>query len=495
MAKRKARATTEAATATADPPAAPVTSPSLPPHQFDTLRVVELAKMKWSGNPREMAPEDMEALKRSISTFGVVEPVVVNRRSGRVVGGHQRIDAMVALGVVECPVSYVDLDDEAEVVLNIALNKIGAKFKWDMMTQLLKAMGETDRVLTGFHDVEVDRLLRDGHLFGLQAEQANEELRQFLKAGVPQNEEPPPAPEPPDKATTRTGDLWRLGNHRLLCGDSSKAVDLDRLLGGQPIHLVNTDPPYNVKVEPRSNNAIAAGLSSFTTTHHQGNDLAMHPGKSKATHKQMRAKDRPLQNDFVTDEAFDALLDAWFSNIARVLLPGRSFYAWAGYSNIANYPPALKSAGLYFAQAIIWVKEHPVLTRKDFMGNHEMCFYGWKEGAGHEYFGPNNETDVWSIKKLNPQSMVHLTEKPVELAERAIHYSSRKGENVLDLFGGSGSTLIGCERTERNGFLMELDAAYCDVILMRYAALTGKQPVLEETGETFEAVKAAREAA
>ena len=132
-------------------------------------------------------------------------------------------------------------------------------------------------------------------------------------------------PEPPDEAITQPGDLWMLGKHRLLCGDSSKPEDVDRLLDGAPIHLVNTDPPYNVKVEPRSNNAIAAGLVSFAgTTHHQQLDVERHPEKSKPTTKKMRAKDRPLANDFVSDEEFDRLLQAWFGNMARVLLPGRA---------------------------------------------------------------------------------------------------------------------------------------------------------------------------
>ena len=141
-----------------------------------------------------------------------------------------------------------------------------------------------------------------------------------------------------------------------------------------------------------------------------------------------------------------------------------------------NYPEAIKAAGLYFSQAIIWVKEWPVLTRKDFMGNHEWCFYGWKEGAAH-YFNPgiNNATDVWSVKKVSPPSMVHLTEKPVELAERAMTYSSRKNENVLDLFGGSGSTLVAAERMNRRAFLMEIDASYCDVIVQRWQEFTGEK--------------------
>jgi DNA modification methylase len=204
-------------------------------------------------------------------------------------------------------------------------------------------------------------------------------------------------------------------------------------------------------------------------------DLVRHPRKAKPTTKKMRAKDRPLANDFVSDAEFDRLLRAWFGNLARVLEPGRAFYVWGGYANCGNYPPVLKASGLYFSQAVIWVKEHPVLTRKDFMGNHEWAFYGWREGAAHRFFGPNNAADVWSVKKVNPQSMVHLTEKPVELAARALQYSSRPGENVLDLFGGSGSTLIAAEQTGRHAFLMELDAPYCDVIRARWEKFTGKK--------------------
>jgi DNA modification methylase len=204
-------------------------------------------------------------------------------------------------------------------------------------------------------------------------------------------------------------DLLPLGDHRLLCGDSGKAKDVDRLLDGAAVHLVNTDPPYNVKVEPRSNNAIAAGLSSFTNDaaakklkagqgnaafdlargkakapgkmHHQGLDLARPPGKSKPTQKKLRAKDRPLANDFVSDEAFDKMLHAWFGNIARVLEPGRALYCWGGYANVANYPPVLTAHGLYFSQAIIWHKLHPVLTRKDRMGSRvESIAFAWERG-------------------------------------------------------------------------------------------------------------------
>jgi DNA modification methylase len=267
-----------------------------------------------------------------------------------------------------------------------------------------------------------------------------------------------------------------LGNHRLLCGDSSKVEDVDRSLDGARIQLVNTDPPYNVCVEPRSNNAIAAGLSSFQApTHHQRFDLERHPEKAKPTQKKMRAKDRPLANDFVTDAAFDGMLDAWFGNMARVLDDGRGFYIWGGYANLGTYPPFLKKNRLYFSQGIVWDKQWPVLTRKDFMGAFEIAFYGWKEGAAHKFYGPNNVYDLWHVKKMNQTETVHLTEKPVELAVRAMQYSSLAGENVLDLFGGSGSTLIAAEQTGRRAYLMELDALYCDVIVQRFERFTGKK--------------------
>jgi DNA modification methylase len=211
-------------------------------------------------------------------------------------------------------------------------------------------------------------------------------------------------------------------------------------------------------------------------------DLARHPEKSKPTHKQMRAKDRPLENDFVSEEEFDRLLHAWFGNIARVLEPGRGFYIWGGYANLGNYPPVLKDCDLYFSQGIVWDKQHPVLTRKDFMGAFEIAFYGWKKGAAHQFLGPNNATDLWHVKKINPQQMEHLTAKPAELAVRAMQYSSRAAENVLDLFGGSGSTLIAAEQTGRKAFLMEIDRPYCDVIADRFQRFSGKSALLERTG-------------
>jgi DNA modification methylase len=204
-------------------------------------------------------------------------------------------------------------------------------------------------------------------------------------------------------------------------------------------------------------------------------DVATGAQSGKATHKKLRPKDRPLANDFVSDDAFEQMLHAWFGNMARVLEPGRAFYIWGGYANLGNYPAPLKAAGLYFSQGVVWDKEWPVLTRKDFMGAFEICFYGWREGAPHVFLGPNNVPDLWHIRKVTPQSMTHLTEKPVELAIRAIQYSSRVGENVLDLFGGSGSTAIAAEQTGRRAFLMELDELYCDTIVQRFEKFSGRK--------------------
>jgi DNA modification methylase len=447
-----------------------------------TIRRVPLDSLHLDpSNARSHGPENMEAILGSLKQFRQAEPLVVQKSTGRVIGGNGRLVAMKQLGWTECDVVEVDLDDLNATALGIALNRSSELAAWNDSTlakllQELKVNDALDGV--GYSNEDIGRLL--------------DQLQ--LESGGGTGIDPDEIPEPPEEAVTRPGDLWSLGRHRLLCGDSAKAEDVDRLLAGAPVHLVNTDPPYNVRVEPRSNNAIAAGLSSFKAMHHQKLDHARFPSKAKPTHQKLRAKDRPLENDFVSEEEFNRLLHAWFGNMARVLEPGRSLYIWGGYANLGNYPPVLKANGLYFSQGIVWVKEHPVLTRKDFMGNFELAFYSWKEGAAHKFFGPTNAVDVWSVKKVNPQAMLHLTEKPVELASRAILYSSERGENVLDLFGGSGSTLIAAEETGRKAFLMEIDPLYSDVILTRFEKFTGKKAVLEATGESFEEVSSKRKA-
>lgn len=314
-------------------------------------------------NPRAHPDVNMEAIMASLRRFGQAEPLVVQVGTNRIIAGHGRLAAMRKLGWREADVVELDVTSMDAAALGIALNRSAELAEWDDATlstilQELDAAGALEGV--GYSHEEMQ---------DLAAQVADDAMGDADEDS---------APAPPDDPVTRTGDLWILGDNRLLCGDSSSRADMDRLLGGQRIQLVNTDPPYNVKVEPRSNNAIAAGLSSFKATHHQSLDLARDPGKSKPT-GQMRAKDRPLMNDFLPPEEFERMLLAWFGNLAFAMDPGASFYIWGGYANCANYPPALKASGLYFSQAIIWDKCHPVLTRKDFMGAHEWCFYGWRE--------------------------------------------------------------------------------------------------------------------
>jgi len=450
-----------------------------------------LAEIKpYEKNPR-LNDDAVAAVANSIQAFGWRQPIVVDGE-GVIICGHTRWKAAQRLGLEMVPVHIAtDLTPEQVRAYRIADNKSSELAEWNMELLPLEMS-------------ELQGAGIDWSSLGFSAD----DLAKIFDPGVQDGLTDPDAiPEPPDEPITKRGDLWILGEHRLLCGDSASAADVDRLLAGQPIHLVNTDPPYNVKVEPRSNNAIAAGVTSFarradlqcdrsTTergkkdrarkakrTHHQSFDVARQ-GEKKRTTKKMRAKDRPLENDFVSEEAFEEMLDAWFGNMARVLIPGGGFYIWGGYANLGNYPGPLKRAGLYFSQGIIWDKQHPVLTRKDYMGAFEIAYYGWKLGAAHRFFGPNNVPDLWHVKKIPPNQMEHLTAKPAELAVRAIQYSSRVGENILDLFGGSGSTLIAAEQTQRRAFLMEIDPAYADLICDRYQRFTGKPAVLERTGES-----------
>jgi hypothetical protein len=346
-------------------------------------------------NWRKHPATQMAALTDVLAEVGWAGACLYNERTGRLIDGHARRKIALAKGCKKVPVLIGSWDEATEAKILATLDPIGTLAEADA-AKLEALLGEVSTSSAALQQL-LDTLACDCGIAPAVAEGLTD---------------PDAVPQPPDKAITRPDDLIVLGPHRLLCGDSGKPEDVDRLLGGASIHLVNTDPPYNVRLEPRSNNAIAAGLSSFPgdelqqrkrrhktcrhvgLKHHQALDLARQPKKSRPTGEKLRAKDRPLANDFVSDEAFVQFLYAWFGNIARVLQPGRAFYLYGGYANIANYPPVLKATGLYFSQAIIWIKEHPTLTRKDYMGNHEWAFYGWREGAAHQFFGPPNVTDV-----------------------------------------------------------------------------------------------------
>jgi len=425
----------------------------------------------YEKNPR-INDQAVDAVVESIRRFGFRQPIVIDG-DGVIVVGHTRWKAAQKLGLDKVPVHVAtDLTPEQIRAYRIADNKTNELADWDLpllSIELaeLQAM-DVDLALLGFDQDELAKLLNPEGKAGLC--------------------DPDDVPLPPDKAVTQPGDLWILGEHRLLCGDSGLALDVDRLLDGATIDLACCDPPYGVAVEPRSSTAIAAGKSSYpdlsTRMHHQGFDVARGVTDPAKARRKMRPKDRPLINDHLSDAEFDQRLRGWFQQIGRVLLPGRAFYLWAGWTNLKNYPAALEEADLFWHQLLIWVKNAPVLCRKDYMLGYEVCFYGWRSGAAHEWFGPNNARDVWEVAKVPQQQMEHLTQKPTELIIRSIQNSSRVGENVLDLFGGSGSTLIAAEQTGRRAFLMELDPLYCDVICDRFQRFSGKAAILERTGES-----------
>lgn len=417
----------------------------------------------YDQNPR-LNDQAVEAVAKSLQEFGFRQPIVVDSDDVIVVG-HTRWKAARKLGLEQVPVHVAnDLTPEQARAYRIADNQTASIADWDLELLPLELVELKDA------DFDIDVLgFSEDDLAKYMGDEASEGLT-----------DPDDIPEPPDEAATKPGDLWLLGDHRLLCGDASNPAHVDRLVDGSTIQLVNTDPPYNVNLAPRSNNAMLAGSHGLPSEigeqveRVQDYDVKR-KGIPKIVTRKLRARDRVLSNDFLSDDEFYNQLVKWFGNIARVLEPGRAFYIWGGYLNWPNYCPALSQSGLYFHQGITWVKHHPVLGRTDYMNDCEHCWYGWREGAAHKFFGASNVKNVWEVKKVNPADMVHLTEKPVELAVRAMQYSSRPGENVLDLFGGSGSTLIGCEQTGRKAYLLELDPLYCDVIVQRWEKFTGNQ--------------------
>ena len=382
-------------------------------------------------NPRRNEAA-VDAVAASIRDFGFRKPIVVDA-AGVILCGHTCFEAARRLGLEQVPVHVAaDLSPEQAKALRIADNKTAelAEWDWDLLADELRDLEAADV------DVEA---------YGFTVSELAEVLSACATDGLVEADACPPIAAKP---CTRRGDLYVLGPHRLLCGDSSSWPDVERLIGGEPVDAVNTDPPYGVAVQPRG---------------------------AKDDRATLRAKDRPLMNDELAPAAFAKQLNAWFSNLSRALKPGRSFYVWGGYSNFISYPGPLRRAGLHFAQAIVWIKNQAVLSRQDFNTKHEWCFYGWRDGEAHRYFGPDNAVDVWEVAKVAGAEMVHLTQKPVELAERALQYSTLVGERVLDLFGGSGTTLIAAHRLERRACLMELDPLYCDVIVRRWEQFTGEQ--------------------
>lgn len=408
-------------------------------------------------NPRKaLAPGDVEykQIKQSILTFGMVEPIVWNRRTGNVVGGHQRLAVLRDLGYESTCVSVIDVSESQEKALNIALNKITGEWDDDKLSALLEELSEdADQMLitlTGFTDEELDEMFASADEgFPPSAEDTDLDSEEF---DVDSAFEAAHAP------ITRRGDIYLLGGkHRLMCGDSTRTEDIDRLMDGKSARLTVTDPPYNVDYN----------------------------GKTKDAMK--------IQNDCMKDDDFYKFLLASFRNIERVSEPGATVYIFHADSEGLNFRRAFNDSGFKVRQCLVWVKNSLVLGRQDYQWKHEPILYGWKDGDAHYFVDDRTQTTV--IEHDRPTvNKEHPTMKPVSLVGLLIQNSSKEGWTVLDPFGGSGSTLIAADKLGRSCYTMELEEKYCDVIVRRYIEQAGSsygvQVIRDGETLTYEAVSA-----
>lgn len=371
-------------------------------------------------NPRkDLKPGDpeYEKLKRSLEQFGYVEPVIWNKATGRVVGGHQRLKVLIGMGITEVECVVVDLPEDKEKALNIALNKISGDWDKDKLAVLIADLQGTafDVSLTGFDAAEIDDLFKDTLKDGVKDD--NFDVDAELK-------------EPP---ITKPGDIWTLGRHRLVCGDSTKPETFDLLMAGAKANLVITDPPYNVNYEGSA-------------------------GK--------------IQNDNMGNEAFYEFLLAAFQNTAAIMADDASIYVFHADTEGLNFRRAFADAGFYLSGCCIWKKQSLVLGRSPYQWQHEPVLYGWKKGGKHQWYTGRKETTIWEFDKPKKNGD-HPTMKPIPLLAYPIMNSSMSNTLVVDPFGGSGSTLIACEQTDRSCNTIELDPKFCDVIVKRYIEQVG----------------------
>ena len=403
----------------------------------------------YARNARTHSEDQVAQIAGSIAEFGFVNPVLVSN-DGVIVAGHGRILAARLLGMTEAPVIVLPHLPEMQArVLRIADNQIALNAGWNegllraSIEEILDAEGGDELVsLIGFPDDFLDDLLADP---------------EDLAAGNIDDDE---APEPPDDPVTRPGDLWLLGNHRLYCGDATVLADVERALGGGLADLCFTDPPYNVDY---------------------GNSA-----KDK-----MRGKGRRILNDNLGEGLERFLYDACV-NVLTVT-KGAAYICMSS-SELHTLQRAFTAAGGHWSTYLIWAKNTFTLGRADYQRQYEPILYGWKEGSDHYWCGARDQGDVWFVDKPHKNDL-HPTMKPVALVERAVRNSSKGRDTVLDPFGGSGSTLIACEKTGRQARLVELDPKYCDVIVKRWQEFTGKAATLDGDGRTFEEIAAGREAA
>ncbi len=380
-------------------------------------------------NPRRITEEELDALERSLRQFGFVQPVLARRDDGIVIGGHQRLLAARRLGLSSVPVIWLDLGPEQARLLGLALNKISGSWDDALLARLLadlQATPDLDLTLSGFGEDEVKELLRS-----LEVREKRERTEAFdLEEAL---EEARRAPR------TKPGDLWALGDHRLLCGDATRAQDVERVLAGRRPAMAFTDPPYNVA-------------------------LGDHGGRQRG------ARRRRIANDALDPVAWEAFVRAW----ARILLASvdGALYVCMSSKEWPTVARVLAEEGGHWSDTIIWAKDRFVLGRADYQRAYEPLWYGWREGAEHHWCGDRDQGDVWQIARP-AEAPLHPVMKPLALMERAIGNSSRDGDLVLDLFLGSGSTLIAAERTGRRCVGLELDSLHVGIALARWEAFTG----------------------
>ena len=380
-------------------------------------------------NPRRIGDDELDALERSIREFGLVQPVLARRSDGVVIGGHQRLVAARRLGLAEVPVVFLDLSIEQARLLNLALNRISGSWDETLLARLLAELQESPEVdisLSGFGEDEIADLLRS-----LSAREKRERPESFdLDAALEAATRQP---------RSRPGELWRLGDHRLLCGDATSSADVERLLGGARAAMAFTDPPYNVS-------------------------LGDHGGQ------QRNQRRRRLANDSLDPVAWEAFVRAWARNL--VAFTDGAIYVCMSSKELPLVSRVLAEEGAHWSDFLIWAKDRFVLGRADYQRSYEPIWYGWREGSSHHWCGERDQGDLWQIARP-ADSPLHPTMKPLALMERAISNSSVSGDLVLDLFAGSGSTLIAAERTGRRCAALELDPVYVDVSLARWESFSG----------------------
>ena len=386
--------------------------------QIEKLKTERLIPADY--NPRkDLKPGDSEyeKLKRSIEQFGYVEPVIWNKTTGRVVGGHPRLKVLLDMGITEVECVVIEMDEEKEKALNIALNKISGDWDKDKLALLIADLqgADFDVSLTGFEPEELDALFKDS-----------------LKDGIHDDDFDVDA-ELQKPTVTKLGDVWTLGRHRLVCGDSTKTDTFTALMDGKLANLVVTDPPYNVNYEGTA-------------------------GK--------------IKNDNMGNEAFYDFLLAAFMNTEAAMSQDASIYVFHADTEGLNFRKAFADTGFQLSGCCIWKKPSLVLGRSPYQWQHEPVLFGWKKKGKHNWYADRKQTTIWEFEKPK-KNADHPTMKPIALLAYPIMNSSLTNCIVLDPFGGSGSTLIACEQSDRICFTIELDEKYCDVIVKRYIEQTG----------------------